>query len=242
MEDVTSTENVEQTNETSNEPNGNQEEGVVKPQYASVEEAIKAKRLTDSELDKFTKFAQELTKENAAERLEMLYEYNPSEVNRFYKRIFGKPYSEVKEENSISETESHEREVNPELYELKKELKELRSEINNSNKKTEEGLLDEFVKSNPEISKERLEEEMDKLNPKMNIKDKLNTAVLLLAGQGKIEKAYSDAYTKQSASMVGIGDNLKVDGLRKQTTEEAMKAKFNNPNTFPPGIRKLLIK
>jgi hypothetical protein len=248
-EDVTSQENVNEAKPTENQEEVSTtnptEKKKEKPRYQSIEEAEKAKNMTDQELDKFKNFTRVLTKSDAAEKVSVMYELEPKLVDRFYKEIYGKSYSETLEENKLEEEDRELREENPEVYELKKELQELKKQINQSTQKSESNLLDEFVSSNPELNKEDLEREMDALNPKLDMKEKLNKAVSILAGQGKLGElkntAYIDAYKKQTASVVNMGSQMR-DAGKRMTEEEAIASKFNDLSTFSPGIRKAFKK
>jgi len=248
-EDVTSQENVSVADETDNQKES--QDNLTDKQknelrYKSIEEAEKAKDSTDAEFDKFTNFTKILTQDNANEKIETMYELNPGETNRYYKRIFGKTYDETIKDKKIEEEDNELKEENPEMYELKTKLRQLEATVANNSKSNENNLLDEFVSGTPGIEKDALEAEINKLNPSLPMNEKIDLAVSIMSSQGKItaiqQKAYKDAYAKKTASIVGMGNSIRQETETKDTEAKAMTKKFSDPSTFPPGIRKLITK
>jgi hypothetical protein len=237
-------EGVEKTNSTQEEQSSNPiTEEKTKLRYKSLEEAEKAKNYTDMELDLWKSFTKHLTKEDALTRVTLMHEDHPEEVDRFYKETFGRTFSEVKNEKANEEEFGELKEKNPELYELKKELRDLKSQISNSNQKSEKGLIDEFISNNPSISKDVLEKTIGNLNPNLTMKEKVDLAVSIMAGKGQIDKeelnTYKNAYMKQSAGFVGVGSAYSANKER-ETEEQKMSKKFSDPSTFPPMFAKKL--
>jgi len=212
--------------------------------YQSIEEAEKAKNETDQELAQFSNFVRVLTKEDAATKIEAMYELEPEKINRFYKKSYGKTYEEAIAEKENASKYSELKDSNPELYEMKKELDELRELVNNGKSQRSSDLIDSFVSQNPIISKDDLQSELDSISTKLPLEQRLAKAYKILVAEGKTNsnkgQAYISELKKQSAGIVAHGKNLRQDVINSKPTEqERITNRFNDPKTLPPSFRNI---
>jgi len=247
-ENVTSEENIDNnvndTTETEVEPNGNLQ-GEKKFRYQSIEEAEKAKNETDKELARFANFTALLTDDNAKDKIEALYELHPEEVDRFYKRIYKKTYSEEREnliDEKVEEDLSEIKEKNPDLYEVKKELLELKKQLNVNSDNSKKATLENFVSKHEGVDLDELSSALEVVSERLPLEERLDKAFKILIGEGKVNSindlAYKDAYKKQSASIVGFGTGGRANAIKEKTEFEKLEDKFMNPETLPPSFRK----
>jgi len=238
-ENVTSNENiennVEETTEVDVEPTGNLQDEKKELRYKSIEEAERAKNETDRELARFANFTKVLTTDDAIDKIEALYQVDPEEVNRFYKRIYGKSFDDSKTEKEQEEIDKSLQSENPEIYELKKELNELKKQLNINTNTSKEAVLKQYLVNHPEISNEDLSQALEYISDKLSLDKRLEAAHNLLKAEGKIKNENEvNAYKKQSASIAAIGGgSLALSSSKKLTQKQIEIAKKcgNDPTT-----------